>query len=519
MFRAIPPRIVILVSTAAVVSFLVAGPVQATDRHVPSPYATIQAGISAAADGDEVIIAPGTYQGDGNRDIDFLGKAITVRSTDPDDPNLVAATVIDCQADESNHHRGFAFLGDEDANSVLAGLTIVNANVQGDPNVDDWLDYSGGGILIANYHSPVVRNCVIRDCVATYGGGIACLYDGGSPRIDGCTLIANSAEFGGGIASLSPDPIITNCTIIGNSAVGMSWPVPFGGGYDGFGGGGIVCGGEYSFAQITNCTIVGNACGTFGGGVSCFSGYSSVTVLTNCVLWGNTAGVGGPQLSLTGTFMMENGATANAAYSDLQGGQGDVSQGPTAVLNWGDGNMDADPLFVDPNGPDGDPNTWQDNDYHLSPNSPCINIGDPNGDYTGQTDIDGHPRVMDLRVDMGSDEYALCKLTLSIVNQPWGHVDVDPYAPGHIYEYETVVTLTGVANEGKVLKHWRIFDPNHPGDSNYAVNDSNNPLVLVMDRDHEVTTVFDCASGMGPFLPVIAAGLMGFVVRRRRWRR
>ena len=69
----------------------------AVERNVPSEYATIQAAINASSNGDVVIIAPGTYTGDGNRDIDFLGKAITVRSTDPDDPSVVAATVIDCQ--------------------------------------------------------------------------------------------------------------------------------------------------------------------------------------------------------------------------------------------------------------------------------------------------------------------------------------------------------------------------------------------------------------------------------------
>lgn len=54
----------------------------------------------------------------------------------------------------------------------------------------------------------------------------------------------------------------------------------------------------------------------------------------------------------------------------------------------------ADPCFVDADN----------DDYHLSLNSPCINMGDPNGDYDGQTDIDGDPRIVGLYVDMGADE-------------------------------------------------------------------------------------------------------------------
>jgi hypothetical protein len=63
-------------------------------------------------------------------------------------------------------------------------------------------------------------------------------------------------------------------------------------------------------------------------------------------------------------------------------------------LNWGPGNIDADPLFVDADGPDDDPNTWQDNDYHLSAGSPCIdagcNCGVPRdfGDLDGDGDAD-----------------------------------------------------------------------------------------------------------------------------------
>jgi len=113
-------------------------------------FTTIQAAINDANDGDEVIVNPGTYTGDGDRDIDFKGKAITVRSVEPNDPAIVAATIIDCNANSSDKHRGFYFHSGEDANSILNGLTIKNG-----------YNNDGGGIYCKNA-SPIIRNCSFK---------------------------------------------------------------------------------------------------------------------------------------------------------------------------------------------------------------------------------------------------------------------------------------------------------------------------------------------------------------------
>ena len=104
--------------------------------HVPIEVPTIQDAIDYAANGVTVIVADGVYTGTGNRDIDFLGKAITVRSENG--PNNC---VIDCNGEG----RGFEFRSGEDANSVLAGFTITNSR----------------GAIRCLISSPKITNCTI----------------------------------------------------------------------------------------------------------------------------------------------------------------------------------------------------------------------------------------------------------------------------------------------------------------------------------------------------------------------
>lgn len=95
--------------TIAIVPLCSAFSAAGETRHVPTEYTTIGAAVYACNDGDVVVIHPGTYTGTNNRDVSFRGKAITVRSLDPDDPSTVESTIIDCNGSAGSPHRGFYF--------------------------------------------------------------------------------------------------------------------------------------------------------------------------------------------------------------------------------------------------------------------------------------------------------------------------------------------------------------------------------------------------------------------------
>jgi outer membrane protein assembly factor BamB len=160
-------------------------------------FTNIQAAINAANGGDTVLVADGIYTGQGNLNIDFEGKAITVRSQ-----NGPQSCVIDC----NRQSRGFYFHSGEYKNSVLDGFTIMNGYAP-----------DGGGIHCYT-SSPTITNCIINNNMAGYyGGGIYC--DGRSPIISNCIISCNkSAVSGGGIFSGSTTLEVTHCTFASNVA-------------------------------------------------------------------------------------------------------------------------------------------------------------------------------------------------------------------------------------------------------------------------------------------------------------
>ncbi|MFG0252459.1 MAG: hypothetical protein ACF8NJ_06250, partial [Phycisphaerales bacterium JB038] len=151
------PHFRALVAAALAALTLAATATQAGTLHVPGQYPTIQAAIDAAIDGDIVELADGVYTGAGNKNLDFGGRAITVRSASGD-PTLC---IIDCEQDG----RGFQFNGREGPDSIIQGLTITNGDVT---------DY-GGAVFCYNRSSPALIDCaLIANRACDRGGGLYC---------------------------------------------------------------------------------------------------------------------------------------------------------------------------------------------------------------------------------------------------------------------------------------------------------------------------------------------------------
>ncbi|MCH7475855.1 MAG: hypothetical protein IIA27_14450, partial [Gemmatimonadetes bacterium] len=90
------------------------------------PFCTIQQGVDTAEDGDTVLVQPGTYTGDGNRDISLFGKKIWLRSSEG--PSW---TTLDLEGSPSSIHRGFFLIHGETQETVIEGLTILNGYLIG----------------------------------------------------------------------------------------------------------------------------------------------------------------------------------------------------------------------------------------------------------------------------------------------------------------------------------------------------------------------------------------------------
>jgi len=197
-------------------------------------YDTIQEAIDDAQSGHTIIVSSGTYY----ENIEFDNKKITVQSSDPSDPAVVAATIIDGGGSGSVVH----FLNGD--TSILAGFTIQNGDAR-----------DGGGIFIGNYCAPTIANNTITNNIAEFGGGIGAARS--AATITGNIITGNYATdyfaSGGGIYVFK---CLSTLTINGNTIQDNT---------AGYGGG--ICVDNNSTPTITNNTVTDNTGVHYGGGI------------------------------------------------------------------------------------------------------------------------------------------------------------------------------------------------------------------------------------------------------------
>ncbi len=385
-------------------------------------YGTIKAAVSAAASGDVIVLADGVYNGQGNRDINYYGKAITIRSE-----NGAETCIIDCE----KLGRGFTFQTGENQMSVLDGITVVNG-------MATW----AGGINCDS--SPLIRNCRLigNRAIGVYHEG----EDGdamritASPRLVNCVFVDNFSDIHPNIFAPTGDPVFERCRFvnsgvkIGSNGYGgkwkgtfrycvfdirpqaefFSWAIETYVGYYQSSGEIVVensifqcLGGVYLAEQayapglkgvIRNNLFIASNPGA-GSGIY-YRTHKSLPQVTGNIITGFRAGLDFTYSSIFSQRMAR--ISHNNVWHNTYNGWMDEIRNEIDLSGL-QGHVSADPLFVDPAA----------GNYALSANSTCVDAGNPQFvAAAGETDFAGNRRVVDGNcdgtavVDIGPYEYA-----------------------------------------------------------------------------------------------------------------
>jgi predicted outer membrane repeat protein len=363
---------------------------QAADLKVPKQYPNIQSALSAASPGDRILVAPGTYSGLGNINLDFRGKALTLQAT-----SGPGSTILDAEG----FGRILNLTSGENADTVIRGFTFRNGRAE-----------TGGAVFLQN-SSPTFVRCIFEKNIALKGGAV--YAQGGSPTFATCTF-NNNKSFGNGGAIATQDALLSlNKSFLKNNEA------------DSGGGALSIQGGENSISasdfrdnsaesgaaiwmnagklELKNSTFSSNSSEGQGAALQLQSG--SIANLAHCTFAGNLS------RSEASTLQVQPGATAAVYNSIIWGDGGKAYAGQIAFSHSyvqggapGNSNRDEDPRFMDA----------QDHNLRLNYGSPCIEAGDPSIKLMDQ-DPDGRPRKIGSAPDVGAYEFPVGGLQMNSI--------------------------------------------------------------------------------------------------------
>ena len=373
----------------------------------------IQPALNDANEGDVLEASRGIYY----ENVVIQDENITLKSEDPEDPEVVADTVVDARYNAGEENEDYYAVNfHTGSGSTLAGLTLsesakrgVNCEHLSSAYLSNCViqDNSWDGIY-SNHSSVDIIGCEIRrNASASYPDcyGIYCV-SGSDVNIANCVIAENE---GSGIWSQDSSLGLRNSIIEDNADYGIYEYNPPGASiianniFRGNGDDAIYFAQFASGPEIRNNWIYSNA----GSGIETYNSPNiipepSAAIVNNTIVGNDEYGVESnyaADVEISNCIIWDNGSdelhagdsdTFTVTYSCIEGGYG-VTE---------DHNIESAPRFVEADF----------NNFHLGGGSPCIDTGDPDFEpEPNETDIDGEYRIINERVDMGADEF--CRAT------------------------------------------------------------------------------------------------------------
>ena len=358
---------------------------------------SLRAAISAAASGETITFAPGLNGATitlTSGELAISGLQLSIDASALSKPMKISGNTSSRIFNISGNASvalnsleilaGRSFNGNGGGISALQShLDCVNVTVRNCTSAND-----GGGLWANNVTGTLNRCSVLGNDSQGYGGGVF-LIGGNSPTLQNTVISGNRSAVGGGIASLLASPIVTNCTIQGNSGVGI---------------------------QLE---------------------FSASPILRNTIVWGNRSG-DGSIYSQQIRYGNSSTALANLDYCLVEGLAGTLNNlnGTLAANN---------PKFVGPLTPTSSatqPSAIA--DLRVFTNSPVLDVGNNNSNST-LGDRAGRARIQNTTIDLGAFEsgyvtFAYLHPSLSPSGDSNGNglsnfleyaTGIDPTAPGN----------------------------------------------------------------------------------------